>query len=127
MMSWRSPFTAMVFQVLHSIAHGASASRGTATLVEGANLNPRWKGSPTSGGKSPLESCIARANGSSARLTTNSPVRSILTTVSLTRPSGLRLEANMQGGGSSQKRLKKTEGAACTTAGGADTLPTPDS
>ena len=41
MISSRSPLTSMVFQVLHSIAHGASASRGTAIFVEGASFSPR--------------------------------------------------------------------------------------
>jgi hypothetical protein len=41
MISTRFSFTSMVFQVLHSIAHGASASRGTAILLEGASFNPR--------------------------------------------------------------------------------------
>jgi len=66
-------FTSMVFHTLHSIAHGASAS-------------PRhrdfWSRAPNSGRdsrvrrcraeKSPLESCIACASGSSEMLTTNS-------------------------------------------------------
>ena len=41
MISSRLPLTSMVFQTLHSIAHGASASRGTATLEEGASFSPR--------------------------------------------------------------------------------------
>ena len=48
-------------------------------------------------------------------LTTNSPVRRILITVSLIRPSGRRLAANMHSGGSSQNTLKKLNGAALTT------------
>ena len=51
-------------------------------------------------------------------LTTNSPVRRILITVSFTRPSGRRLAANMQSGGSSQNTLKKLNGAALTTPAG---------
>ena len=39
----------------------------------------------------------------------------MLITVSLTRPSGLGLAANMQSGGSSQNTLKKLNGAALTT------------
>jgi hypothetical protein len=39
--SSRSPLTSISFQVLHSIANGASASRGTAILVEGASLRLR--------------------------------------------------------------------------------------
>ena len=42
-------------------------------------------------------------------------MRWMLTTVSLTRPSGRRLAANMQSGGSSQNTLKKLNGAALTT------------
>jgi hypothetical protein len=72
-------------------------------------------GSPISGGKSPLVSCMARASGSSGMLTTNSPVRWILVSVSLVRPSGRLLTANMQSGGSSQNTLKKENGAALTT------------
>ena len=68
-----------------------------------------------SGGKSPLESCIARASGSSVRLTTNSPVRWMLAQVSLIRPSGRLLMATMISGGSSAKTLKKLKGAALTT------------
>src|SRR5438445_12673627 len=52
-------------------------------------------------------------------LTTNSPVRRILITVSFTRPSGRRLAANMQSGGSSQNTLKKLNGAALTMPAGA--------
>jgi hypothetical protein len=48
-------------------------------------------------------------------LTTNSPVRSMLIAVSFCRPSGLRLDANMHSGGSSQNTLKKENGAALTT------------
>ena len=71
-------------------------------------------GSPMSGGKSPLKSCIARASGSSVRLTTNWPVRWMLSQVSLRRPSGRLLTENMQSGGSSAKTLKKLKGAALT-------------
>ncbi len=39
----------------------------------------------------------------------------MLTSVSLTRPSGRRLTANMHSGGSSQNTLKKLNGAALTT------------
>ena len=39
----------------------------------------------------------------------------MLITVSLTRPSGRRLAANMHSGGSSQNTLKKLNGAALTT------------
>ncbi len=68
-----------------------------------------------SGGKSPLDSCMARASGSSVRLTTNSPVRSILVQLSFSRPSGRLLIATTISGGSSAKTLKKLKGAALTT------------
>lgn len=48
-------------------------------------------------------------------LTTNSPVRWMLTSVSLVRPSGRLLAANMHSGGLSQNALKKLNGAALTT------------
>src|SRR6266568_4269121 len=48
-------------------------------------------------------------------LTTNSPLRCMLAAVSLINPSGPRLEANMQSGGSLQNTLKKLNGAALTT------------
>ena len=41
MISTRSPLTSISFQTLHSIAQGVSASRGTATLREGASFSPR--------------------------------------------------------------------------------------
>src|SRR5260370_41927818 len=71
-----------------------------------------------SGGKSPLESCMARASGSSVRLITNWPVRSMFVQVSLLRPSGRLLRENMQSGGSSAKTLKKLKGAALTVSVG---------
>src|SRR5437667_9944009 len=58
-------------------------------------------------------------------LTTNSPVRRILITVSFTRPSGRRLAANMQSGGSSQNTLKKLNGAALTMPAGAGDVTPP--
>ncbi len=57
---------------------------------------------------------MARASGSSVRFTTNSPVRLMLVQVSLMRPSGRLLTANMTIGGSSAKTLKKLNGAALT-------------
>ena len=57
---------------------------------------------------------MARASGSSVRLTTNWPVRSMLFQVSLRRPSGRLLMANITSGGSSAKTLKKLNGAALT-------------
>ena len=57
---------------------------------------------------------MARASGSSVRLTTNWPVRSMFVQVSFRRPSGRLLRENMQSGGSSAKTLKKLKGAALT-------------
>ena len=50
---------------------------------------------------------MARAIGSSVRFTTNCPVRWMLFQVSLRRPSGRLLMANITSGGSSAKTLKK--------------------
>ena len=53
-----------------------------------------------------------------ARIERHSFVARMLITVSFMRPSGRRLAANMQSGGSSQNTLKKLNGAALTTPAG---------
>jgi hypothetical protein len=58
---------------------------------------------------------MARASGSSAMLTTNSPVRWMFASVSFSSPLGRRFTAITHSGGSSQSTLKKLNGAALTT------------
>ena len=66
----------------HSMAIGASATRGGCTRVAGATARPASSNSSTSGGYSPEVRFIRAARASSTTLTTNSRVASTLRSVS---------------------------------------------
>jgi hypothetical protein len=59
--------------------------------------------------------CIASVVASSARLTTNCPVRRMFLIVCLSSPSERLLKLTMQSGGSSENTLKKDNGAQLAT------------
>lgn len=90
----------------HSSATGEAATRGGATSSEGSRSMPTASNSSTSAGKSTALALICSRSGSGARLTTNSPVASMLRSESL-RPT----EVNWTIGGSVQATVKKECGA----------------
>jgi hypothetical protein len=99
----------------HSSEAAASAMRGCFTSFAGAGVRPYFANSLSASGISVPERCIALAVPSSARLTTNSPVRRMFFRVCLMVPSERQLKLRMQSGGSSEITLKNENGAQLAT------------
>jgi len=95
------------WKILHSSATGLSAMRGTFTWVDGAVVSPASAISFTLGSKSTAVTFIASASGAETRFTTNSPVDSILWSVSLMPLSGFGPQPMATTTGLSEKALKK--------------------
>lgn len=100
---------------MHSNATGASTILGGETLFEGAECKPACTSSLLSLGRWSLHRCILLAMASSVMWTTNSPVRAILTAVSLSVSSCLGFMLTIITGGSSPSMLNKLKGAALMT------------
>jgi hypothetical protein len=99
---------------VHSNATGASAMRGGATRELATGVSPTDSSSLTFGGNRSPHRCIFSAIASSDRCTTNSPVRAMLTAVSLSVPSATRFTLIITMGGSSPSMLNIENGAAFT-------------
>src|ERR671931_374602 len=95
----------------HSSEAAASAMRGCFTILAGRGVRPARANSLAPSGISAADACIALAVSSSARLTTNSPVRRMFFSVCFIAPSERWLKLRMQSGGSSEITLKKENGA----------------
>lgn len=89
--------------------------RGCWTSFAGTAVRPYFANSLSVSESSEAERCIALAVPSSARLTTNSPVRRMFFKVCLISRSERQLKLRMQSGGSSEITLKNENGAQFAT------------
>ena len=101
----------MSCETRHSKATGAAATRGGETKLEAAVSSPAWANSSTPCAHAPEVWTSASASGSSARLTTNSPVLRAFWSESLGEPSGLLPGENITVSGSLATALKNEYGA----------------